>query len=110
MGTKVIIQKDGQFGLYSTISDRIEAFDCDNAEMIRIWKDRAARKAEQEMKDWLASIKSDGRHFPRYNEATITENKAVKNHQFLSEDVVKENPIYQGEFDFDQKIKERFLK
>lgn len=108
MGTRVIIQENGQFGLYSTISDRIEAFDCDEAEMIEIWKERAASKAEQEMKDWLAAIKSDGRHFPRYNEATITIKKALKNHNFISEDIVKEYPNYKGEFDFDQKIKERF--
>ena len=36
MGMRIIKQDDGKFGLFSTVSDRIIAIDCDEAEMVQI--------------------------------------------------------------------------
>jgi hypothetical protein len=58
MASAIIKQEDGKFGLFTTVSDTIYAFDCDEKEMVRIWKERAAERAEQEMKQWLEEVKT----------------------------------------------------
>ncbi len=107
MATKIIRQEDGKFGLFSTVSDRIYAVDCDEAEMIRIWSRNAAERAEEdkrkwvlEKKRWLEEIK-----IPRLRkESSITLKQAIKEHQFVTAEFAAENPEYQDEFEFDQEI------
>lgn len=102
MGHKIIKQGDGKYGLFSTISDRIWALDCNEAEMIRIWRRRAAERAEKEMKEWLAEIKGDG---PRPSQGTITLKQALKEHQFVDPTLAVKDPTYQPEVDFDVEIR-----
>ncbi len=59
MGTRLIVQPDGQFGFFSTVSDSIWALNCDEEEIIRLWKERAAERAEEEIKDWLAEARGE---------------------------------------------------
>lgn len=101
MGTRIIRQDDGKYGLFSTISDRIYAIDCTREEMIQIWRERAVRRAEQEMSDWLDSLE-DHRHF-RASE-TLTLNEALKKHTFHSAKVRKIKE-YAGEAEFDDELR-----
>lgn len=111
MGMKII--KDGdKFGLFSTISDRIIAIDCDEAEMVQIWKDRAAERAEKEMKEWLAEVKGEKPHMPNTGEV-LTVKKALKDHQWLDPKLAVKHPEYKEEVDFDvelRKLKNKLKK
>lgn len=60
MPTRLILMPDGKFGLFSTVSDRIWAIDCTEADVINIWKAKAARSAEDEMRQWLKEAKERG--------------------------------------------------
>lgn len=102
MGTKIIKQDDGKFGLFSTISDRIWAFDCDEAEMIRIWRERAAERAEKEMKEWLADVQGKGRG-PKAESMTLK--GALRSHQFIDPKLAEKDPAYQPEVDLDVELK-----
>jgi hypothetical protein len=77
---RIIKQDDGKFGLYSTVSDEIWAFDCDEKEMIRIWKKRAAERAEIEMEDWLENVTGDRPHPDK--EYVMPLDDALESHQF----------------------------
>jgi hypothetical protein len=76
MTTKIIIQDDDKFGLYSTISDTIYAIDCTKEEIIKIWKESAAQQAEKEMERRLES-----------NRGKMTLEEALNNHIFHYEDL-----------------------
>ncbi len=108
MGTRIIKQDDGKFGLFSTVSDRVWAIDCNEDEMVEIWKERAAEKAEHEMREWLADVQGKGKGQRRDNSMTLQESLEV--HQFLSEDCVERNPEYQSEFDFDKLLKQKMIE
>ncbi len=104
MGTQMIKQDDGKFGLFSTISDRIYAIDCDEAEMIQIWKDRAAERAEEEMKRWLEETKGKRPAMSK----PITLKQALRDHQFHDNPkLLESHPEYKGEFDFDEVLRKR---
>jgi len=98
MGMKIITQPDGKYGLFSTYSDTIIAIDCDEEEMIRIWRDRAAAEAEREMKSWLAQARGEE---PRIWAEPLTLKQALKDHLFHGE---------KDKAEWDQMIKERKVK
>lgn len=106
MGTRIIKQDDGKFGLFSTVSDRVWAIDCTEDEMVEIWKERAAEEAEYKMREWLADVQGKGRR--QTNSMTLQESLEV--HKFLSEDCVERNPEYQSEFDFDKLLKQKMIE
>ena len=100
MGLRIILQENGNYGLFSTISDRISALDCTEAELIQIWRDRAAERAEEEMKGWLEDIKEGRMH------GTMTAKEALKTHKFHSEKFVKKHPPeYDGEIEWDKELR-----
>ena len=98
MGTRIIKQPKGKFGLFSTISGRIYAIDCDEQEMIRIWRQRGAERAEREMVEWLEQTKSG--HFL---DESMTLNAALKEHQFG-------NCAVESEAEFDKVLRKRKKK
>ena len=102
MGTRIIQQPDGKFGLFSTISDRIWAVDCTEAEMIRIWRDRAAASAEKEMREWLEEVKDKERN---WRSSSMTLGEALKGHRFHKPGLAEKHPEYAGEVEFDEEVR-----
>jgi hypothetical protein len=82
MGTKLIVQDDGKFGLWTTFSDQIYALDCSEEEIIQIWRERAAERAEQEMRDWIAEARGEKPGVPG---SRMTLKEALKSHLFHGE-------------------------
>lgn len=99
MGMRMIKQDNGKFGLFSTFDDRIKAFDLSEEEMIEIWKERAAIRAEEEMKDWLAEAKGER---PRHS-TPMTTKQALEKHRFIEN---RDNPENADDIEWDDKIKE----
>ncbi len=105
MATRIILQDDNKFGLYSTVSDRIWAFDLTEDEMIEAWKERAALLAEQEMKEWIADVTGKGRR-PYLKQEALTFKQALKQHRFHNVNFAERNPEYTSEVELDNELKE----
>ena len=104
MGTQIIKQPDGRFGLFSTYSDRIYAYDMTEEDMVEVWKKRAASQAEEEMRKWLAEIEADHPH-----SKPISLDEALKDHQSHPENAAEIwRPEYAEEVEWDKKLQERF--
>ncbi len=97
MGTRLIRQPDGKWGLWSTVSDRISILDCDEEELVKVWGERAARQSEESMRQWLEEAK--GEH-PR---SVMSLEEALREHQFHSDDIVERGgEIYADELAWDK--------
>ena len=102
MGMRMFKQDDGKYGLFSTFDDRICAIDCDEEEMIQLWRERAANRAEQEMRDWIAETKGER---PRHSNP-MTLKQALKEHKFVKKPLI-DDPFYADEVAWDKELREK---
>lgn len=100
MSTNIIKEPDGKYGLFATIGSRIFAFNRTPEELIEIWKRRAARQAEQEMRQWLADINDD-----QHPDKPMSLEEALQTHQYLEPNQITK-PEYFSEFEFDIRVRE----
>lgn len=58
MATRLVVQDNNKFGLYSTVSDTIYAINCSKEEIIAIWVEKMSRQAEEDMVNWISNVDS----------------------------------------------------
>lgn len=105
MGYKLIVQDDDKFGLFNGMSDRVVIIDQTEDELVAVWKERAAERAEQEMREWIADAKKTSSRYPK-----TTLKQALKDHQFLStkgEYAEYNKTEHSDELEFDVELRER---
>lgn len=79
MGTRIIMQSNGLYGLFSTVTDRIVAYNCTEEDLVQIEREYHANEAERRTRDWLRRIR-DGE--PRPARSTLTMAEAFERHEF----------------------------
>lgn len=99
MGRQIIVQPDGLFAIYSTVSDQFEVYDADKQEIIDYFVEEAAESMAQKISTTIEQLEDHG---PRrvYAQFALTFDSAYDNHLAHGGGVLPFSGL--GDFEYEQ--------